>query len=166
MAAADEPLEDRLDRLVRWHPTIARGGMSWGQLKDLAKRIAARRGLECRVHLKPWPWRGSVTMSFGALIIHVDQEQGLPARDAAWSAPQPAHEEARRRAAAQLAALAHEVGHVALGHYSLGERGVWFHQDGDSGDELEWEADAFSFVATRSPGTPIPSSILPQLRLL
>jgi hypothetical protein len=163
---ADAQLREKLQRLAKWHPLITRGGLSWQQLRDLVQRIAHRRGLRAAVELTEWPVRGSVQRIGGWLVIHVDSCQPLPAEDLHWVPNVPAAVEATRRRVYQVAALAHEIGHVALGHYVLEEVGVWYHMDGAGDDEMEWEADAFASLVTRSPGIPADCFIGEQIRLL
>jgi Zn-dependent peptidase ImmA (M78 family) len=52
------------------------------------------------------------------------------------------------------AILAHEVGHLVLGHYERSDD-VWFLTDGAGADEWEIEADLFAFFALRSRNQPL-----------
>lgn len=155
-------MKEKLLKLARWHPPIARGGMTWGQLRDLAHRIAEKRGLRAKVTLTNWPFRGSVQRVEDVLAIHVDQVQAPR-----WTGPDPMpkHVVLHQRKNDQVYALAHEVGHVAMGHYELSDEGIWFHVDGAGDCELEAEADAFAHLVTRSPGVPVDWLLSDQLDL-
>lgn len=128
----EQTLEEKLRRVTNWHAPLARGGMSWAGLRALASRIGTARGVEIVVAEDPWPFSGSLQRVGDRLVIKVDS---------------------RRNLAERTYALAHEVGHLALGHYDIHAREVWYHTDGPNADELEAEADVFAGWATRTPGT-------------
>lgn len=121
----------KLARLCAWHPQLARGAMSFTQLRNLALRIGAVRGVRVVVDLEPWPWPASVRWVGDVLAVTVDSRQSRPGR---------------------VYALAHEIGHIALGHCDLSGERVWYCRDGEDADAMEEEADAFASFATRSPG--------------
>jgi hypothetical protein len=127
----EKSIEAKLRALCRWHPQLARGAMSWAQLRNLARRIGAARGVEVVVDVVAWPWPATARWVGDVLAITVDGRQSRAGR---------------------IYALAHEVGHLALGHCSLRDRDVWFHRDGVCSDEMESEADLFAQLATSSPG--------------
>lgn len=120
----------RLYELIRCYPRLARGGLNQRELLDLARRVARRSGLSVRVAFKPWPWPASVVRIARTLVIIVDEDR-IPAE--------------------QVLALAHEVGHIALGHYHA-ER-FWADTDGLACSVEEQEADLFaSLVLSRHLG--------------
>jgi hypothetical protein len=150
-------VNEKLLKLALWHPPIRRGAMTLSELRLLVHRIAKKRGLKAIVMIHPWPFRGSVQRDGGWLIIHIDSRQGLDG---------VVHPDILRlMEVRQIIALAHEVGHVALGHYQLQEEGVWFHSDGGGDDAFEWEAEYFADVVTLSPGQ-FDRIVSPQSRLL
>lgn len=118
-------------------PGFDRGGMSRQQLTMLLARYAVRANLTPVVRFDPWPFRGSVQRFGDRLTVVVDSRLE--------------HEQ-------RLATLAHEVGHVALGHYAL-EEGCWYFTDSEGMNEWEWEADLFARIALRSPGVPLASHL-------
>jgi hypothetical protein len=128
----DEALREKLKKLMAWHAPLRRGAMSFAQLRNLARRIGELRSVVVRVKLEPWPFSGTVAWIGEALVIRVDS---------------------RLSPGDQLDALAHEVGHLALGHYNLREREVWYLQDNGPDDLWEQEAEVFVSLATRSPGS-------------
>lgn len=91
----------------------------------------------------PWHVAGTLRRIGGTIFIKIDS--GRSATD-------------------QLYALAHEAGHLLFGHFEL-EDEVWTLQEGQGGDEWEWEADFFASFATRTPGTPAEWFIGEQLKL-
>jgi hypothetical protein len=130
-------VEAKLRDLGREHPDLARGGLSWDQLVTLARRIGAARGVEVDVRAHSWPWGGSVQWFGSALAISIDD---------------------RRPRAEQVWALAHEVGHLALGHCHLEEpEHAWCVHAGSKEDlEQEAAAECFAAFATRAPGGAAP----------
>ncbi len=109
--------------------------------------------------MQRWPYRGSVTRVDNLLMIHIDARQD-PHHFPGYRAHTPLYAglegDAWRREAEQVYALAHEIGHVALGHYQLrNDDGYWHFTHGDSEDILEVEADHFAALVTRTPGFPL-----------
>lgn len=114
------------------YPTLRRGGMTWAQLCGVLRARAQRRGVGLDVDLCPWPDRGAVERFGNLLVVYVDSRQSK---------------------GDQLRALAHEAGHVLLGHYQL-EQEVWFQIDTGPDNPWEAEADWFADFALRTAGTP------------
>lgn len=98
------------------------------------------------VVVKPWPSEGSVRQIGRRLVVNIDSRQSRTNR---------------------IFALAHEAGHVLLGHYQSSEDGVWFMREPkDPGDDLEAEADFFAMFVCRSRCMPAEWIIGGQLDLL
>lgn len=106
--------------------------MSFYQLKRLLEARAKRHDLQLAVEITPWPYAGSLQRIGNCIFVWIDS---------------------RRSKTDQLAALAHEAGHLIFGHYQLDEQ-CWTLLDGPGGDGWEWEADLFAQFVTRTPGTP------------
>lgn len=139
-----EPLEHRLRRLMALHPPLKRGALGWRGLVGLAHRVVGKLDLRCSVVLRANPFRGHVSRVGSRVTFTIDAALGK-------------HERCQ--------VLAHEVGHVALGHYQLDDE-VWYYTDDPIGDPQEEEADLFEVVALRSMFYPLDFIIRPeQLRL-
>lgn len=114
---------DRIRRLIRFYPRLARGGLDRHQLQDLARRVARRAGYALDVAYQPWPWPGTTQVIGQTIAITIDD---------------------RRHPYEQLRSLAHEVGHLCLGH--LREDDFWTDIDGPRlRDEDDW-AEAFAAI--------------------
>jgi hypothetical protein len=106
---------------------------------------AARRGLDLVVDVCPWPDAGSVQKIGRRLVVTVDSRQSK---------------------SDQLFALAHEAGHVLLGHYALDD-GIWTMREQKApGDDFEAEADFFAMFVCRSRCLPASWYLNLQLDLL
>lgn len=123
---------ERFFRLAAHYPRLRRGGLTVSDLEDLARRIGRRFNIEVFVQRSDWPWPASIQRIAGALLIHVD---------------------ARRLPAQQVLSLAHEVGHLALGHYQLDD--FWTDCDGPQSREEEHAADLFAAIVLDRHRTPI-----------
>lgn len=96
--------------------------------------------------MRPWPSEGSVRQIGRRLVVNIDSRLSKSDR---------------------VFALAHEAGHVLLGHYQLDEEGVWFMREPkDPGDDFEVEADFFAMFVCRSRKMPAEWIIGGQLDLL
>lgn len=135
-----EPLEHRIRRLMKLHPPLREGALSWRGLIGLAQRVTRRLDLDCSVKLRPCPYGGSVGRIGPRVTYTIDSR---------------ADRDQRRRI------LAHEIGHVALGHYAL-EDEVWYYTDDPQDDPYEGEADLFEAVALRSRYWPVEHIIRPE----
>ncbi len=124
-------LRERLIRLTGRYRTLQRGGLSFHQLREIAVRWGARHQLHVHILLLPWPESGSVQRAGDTVGIFINS---------------------RANVAERTYALAHEVGHLLLGHYDT--RDVWFLLDGPRACDWEDEADCFAAFATRTPKTP------------
>ena len=113
----------RMYELVQLYPRLARGGLNSAQLRDLVRCVARRRGWDARVTYRPWPWPGTTQLIGDSIEIVVDS---------------------RRNPAEQVMALAHEVGHVCLGH--LHEDVFWTELDGPYSREQDEWADLFASI--------------------
>lgn len=113
----------RLAALAHRYPSLARGGLNRLQLRDLAGRLARRLGYHLEIVSAPWPWPATISRVGDNLVITVDD---------------------RRGPADQLMALAHEVGHIALGH--LRTAPFWTDVDGPHLLEEDAWADLFAAV--------------------
>lgn len=127
-----EEFRGRLISLARRYPRLARGGLNRRQLKDLARHVAQRSGFYVRFTFEPWPWPATVHRMGRTLAVTVDS---------------------RRHPADQLMALAHEVGHIALGHYRLGD--FWTEVDGPYSREEDGWADLFAAIVLDKRTTPL-----------
>lgn len=141
--ALEREFRGRLAYLIKHHPILARGGLSRRQLKELAARIARRMGYCVEFVFTSWPWPATVSRIATRLVITVDN---------------------RRSAVEQLMALAHEVGHVALGHYQL--EGFWTETDGPYSREEDAWADVFAAIVLDKCTSPAEYLGTEQLRLL
>jgi hypothetical protein len=138
-----QEFRSRLASLARRYPSLARGGLSRQQLKELASRLARRLGYHLEIVSAPWPWPATISRVGDNLVITVDH---------------------RRDALAQLMALAHEVGHVALGH--MHAEPFWTDVDGPySREEDEW-ADLFAAIVLDKCTSPVEYLGREQLELL
>ena len=81
---------------------------------------------------RPWPWPASVQPAGGAITIVVDSERPLAQR---------------------TISLAHEVGHIALGHYATDD--FWTDSEGPQSAAEELEADLFAAIVLDRHRTPI-----------
>lgn len=132
---ATHTFTERLRAIASTCPAFGRGGISWHQLRDLAGAWGRTVGLRVAVDLRHgWPFGGSIQTFGRRLVVFIDA--ALPD----WE---------RRHV------LAHEIGHLVLGHYDLDDDIPWFLSDSDGASELEQEAQTFAFLATRSPGLPL-----------
>jgi len=113
----------RLAALARRYPTLARGGLSSAQLVDLSRRLALRLGYRLEVVRTAWPWPATISRIADTLVITIDD---------------------RRDPGDQLMALAHEVGHIALGHMRTSP--FWTEVDGPYALEEDAWADLFAAV--------------------
>lgn len=114
----------RMYELVQLYPRLARGGLNSAQLRDLVRCVARRRGWDARVTYRPWPWPGTTQIIGDSIEIVVDS---------------------RRHPYEQLRSLAHEVGHVCLGHLRADDD-WWTDLDGPtSRAEDDW-AEAFAAI--------------------
>jgi hypothetical protein len=141
--ALEMEFRSRLAYLIRHYPILARGGLSRRQLKDLAVRIARRMGYTVEFVHTTWPWPATISRVATRLVITVDS---------------------RRSALDQLMALAHEVGHVALGHYQL--EGFWTEMDGPYSREEDAWADVFASIVLDKHTSPAQYLGAGQLKLL
>lgn len=113
----------RMYGLILLYPRLARGGLDRDQLRDLVCRVARRRGYYARVTYRPWPWPATTQLMDDSIEIVVDS---------------------RRHPAEQVMALAHEVGHVCLGH--LHEDVFWTEVDGPYLRQQDEWADLFASI--------------------
>lgn len=117
--------------------------MSFNQLQTLLETRAKAKGYELKVKLQPWPGGGSCQKVRWKIVVPIDSR--LPPFE-------------------RLHALAHESGHILLGHYELDDE-VWLLQDGEGDSQWEAEANLFAALATRTPGTPAGWFLDEQLKL-
>lgn len=134
---------DRVLSLTRAYPRLARGGLNIHQLKDLASRIAARQGLRADIAFVPWPWPATIQQAGSRVLITVDSD---------------------RHIADQAMALAHEVGHLVLGH--LHTEPFWTDVDGPVQHEEDALADLFAAIVLDKGRTPLEYLGVEQLELL
>lgn len=134
---------DRVLTLAHSYPRLARGGLNIRQLKELASRLAARKGFRLDVAFAPWPWPATIQRAGQVLFITVDS---------------------RRHPADQASALAHEVGHLVLGH--LHAEPFWTDVDGPLQREEDELADLFAAIVLDKGRTPLEYLGIEQLELL
>lgn len=112
--------------------------MTFSELRRLAVQLGQKVQMPVTIEQRTWPFEGSVQKIGNHLFIWID---------------------ARLNDYERLECLAHEVGHLAFGHYQLAdEYGVgetWYQHDGHGNDEWEQEADYFACFALRSSNLPI-----------
>ena len=123
---------DRFNRLCRQYPRIARGGLTVSDLRDLARRLARRAGLEVHIAFCAWPWPGTVQRLGDTLVVTVDDRQNPGLRKFS---------------------LAHEVAHLGLGHYRLDD--FWTDAHGVLSREEDREADLFAAVVLNPHASPV-----------
>jgi len=126
------PFQERFFTLAARFPRLRRGGLNRKELEDLARRVGRRLGKEVRVRYRPWPWPASVQPAGGSVTIVVDSD---------------------RPPAQRVISLAHEVGHLALGHYALDD--FWTDSEGSQSLLEEMEADLFAAIVLDRHRTPI-----------
>lgn len=102
------------------YPRLRRGGLTKQDLIDLARRYGRRLGLDVIIDFGPWPWRGSIRRLGNTIVINIDNRTDL---------------------AEQVGTLAHEVGHLVLGHYRL--EPFWADSWTPANRSEELEADLF-----------------------
>lgn len=128
-------LRERVARVAELAPSFRDGGLSWHELREVARVWGASVGLRVAIDLREgWPLSGSIQRIGEALVVFIDARLGH------W---------ARRYV------LAHEVGHLVLGHYDVADDRPWYMTDGLGASEMEREAETFACLATRSPGLPL-----------
>lgn len=123
---------DRFYRLSRTYARIARGGLTVYDLKDLARRLARRVGLDVDIAFCRWPWPGTLQRLGDTLVITVDDRQNR---------------------GMQAYSLAHELGHVGLGHYRLDD--FWTDGHGPRSKAEDHEADLFAGLVLNKHHTPL-----------
>lgn len=123
---------ERFFLLALRYPRLRRGGLSRKDLEDLARRVGRRMGKEVKVRYRPWPWPASVQPAGGSISIIVDSH---------------------RPPAQRVLSLAHEVGHLALGHYAFDD--FWTDSEGPQSLIEEMEADLFAAIVLDRHRTPI-----------
>ncbi len=137
-----ESLERRILRLMNQHPPLRKGALGWRGLVGLANRVVHRidARLEVMVKLRPNPFRGHVRRIGNRVTFSIDASLSRRERELV---------------------LAHEIGHVALGHYLLADE-VYYYSDNPQGDVEEQEADLFEMVALRSMFVPLEWIVQPE----
>lgn len=134
---------DHVLSLTRAYPRLARGGLNILQLKDLAIRVARRKGFGVDIAFAPWPWPATIQRADNMLFITVDS---------------------RRHSADQAMAFAHEVGHIVLDH--LHAEPFWTDVDGPLQREEDELADLFAAIVLDKHRTPLEYLGIEQLELL
>lgn len=129
--------------LARRYPRLKRGRLGKPELLDLARRYARSHGYDLIVRHCPWPWYGTIRRMDQTIVITIDSRQ-----NARW----------------QLGTLAHEVGHLVLGHYLL--EPFWADATSPANREEESEADAFAALVTQTFASPLHHLGPDQLELL
>lgn len=114
----------RFYALARIYPRLTRGGLNREQLQDLVTRVARRRGYSAHVVHQPWPWPATTQLMATSIEITIDS---------------------RRHPYEQLRSLAHEVGHVCLGH-CCAEDDFWTDLDGPTHREEDGWAELFASI--------------------
>lgn len=138
-----QEFRSRLLDLSKRFPRVARGGLGQRELVDLAKRVARHAGYSVDVAFRPWPWPAAVTRIGRTLLITVDD---------------------RRHPADQVMALAHEVGHIVLGHYHA--EPFWTEVDGPYQRDEDRQADLFASIILDKRTSPLEYLRREQLELL
>ena len=113
----------RIYELAQLYPRLERGGLNAAQLRDLVRSVARRRGWGARVTYRPWPWPGTTQLIGDSIEIVIDS---------------------RRNPAEQVLTLAHEAGHVCLGH--LDDDVFCTELDGPYSREQDEWADLFASI--------------------
>lgn len=118
--------------LIALYPPLARGALHERQLRELGRRIARRAGFRIEYVVCAHPWPATITRIAHTLVIIVDNRRNVPQR---------------------VGSLAHEIGHLAFGHYAL--EGFWTDADGPASREEDDEADLFSLLVLNKNMSPL-----------
>lgn len=109
--------------LARLYPPLLNGGLHERQLRELGRRIVRRSGFGIEFLVCPHPWPATITRIAHTLIVTVDSRRNHPQR---------------------VGSLAHEIGHLAFGHFELA--GFWTDADGPASRKEDDEADLFALL--------------------